>query len=125
LDQQKHALYAANIGTWDLRLPDSRVYFNEVTASLFGRRMRELPERMSGYKEFTHPDDYPEMARKLTNYIRGESEQFHATFRVRHSKGDWRWIESRGEAIERDWSGQPTRICGTHQDISERKFLED
>lgn len=125
LDQKKLALQAADIGTWDLRLPENRVYFNVIWATLLGRRLRDLKESMTTYKELTHPDDYLAMTEALTAYIRGESDNYSTQFRMRHENGEWRWIEARGEIVDRDMRGKPTRICGTHQDITERKLLEE
>jgi signal transduction histidine kinase/DNA-binding response OmpR family regulator len=44
-------------------------------------------------------------------------------FRVVHSNGDVRMIAGRG-ILQRDADGQPVRMVGTAQDITERKLLE-
>lgn len=125
LDQKYHALKAANIGTWDLRLPSYHIYFNQTLATMLGRKVRQLEPNMSTFKALTHPDDYPKMIEKLMAYARGDTDEYLHVFRMRHADGSWRWIEAHGEIINRDFSGRPVRICGTHQDITERKVLED
>lgn len=125
LDQKHYALRAAGIGTWDLRLPSHHVYFNDTWASMLGRKVRQLQENMSTFRELVHPDDYLQTISALTSYIKGDAEAYYATFRMRHANGEWRWIEAHGEVTDRNFSGHPTRICGTHQDITERKLLED
>ncbi|RUO66374.1 PAS domain S-box-containing protein/diguanylate cyclase (GGDEF) domain-containing protein [Pseudidiomarina planktonica] len=125
LDQKHYALRAAGIGTWDLRLPSHHVYFNNTWATMLGRKVRQLDESMSTFRELVHPDDYLQMMGALTSYIKGDSESYYATFRMRHANGEWRWIEAHGEVTDRNFNGHPTRICGTHQDITERKVLED
>ncbi|RKZ95848.1 MAG: diguanylate cyclase, partial [Gammaproteobacteria bacterium] len=42
-----------------------------------------------------------------------------------HKKGYWVWIQGAGSLIESDaFTHQPIRLCGTHQDISYRKSME-
>lgn len=125
LDQKHYALRAADIGTWDLRLPSRQVYFNDIWARMLGLKLRQLNESVSTFRELIHPDDYGRMMGALNAYVAGEAEDYKATFRMRHANGEWRWIEAHGEVIDRDFSGKPTRICGTHQDITKRKILED
>jgi PAS domain S-box-containing protein len=61
----------------------------------------------------------------LNEHLEGKSEQYHSEFRLRTKTGDWKWVLSRGKAVEYDKSGSPTRILGTHVDISERKKMEE
>ncbi|MCG8099487.1 MAG: diguanylate cyclase, partial [Candidatus Thiodiazotropha taylori] len=47
---------------------------------------------------------------------------YNVEFRMKHANGQWAWIEGSGGAVEFDPITQrPTRACGTHQEISERK----
>jgi hypothetical protein len=38
--------------------------------------------------------------------------------------GDWKWIRSTGNIVERDVGGKALRMAGTHSDITDRKKLE-
>jgi signal transduction histidine kinase/CheY-like chemotaxis protein len=45
-------------------------------------------------------------------------------FRMKARDGSYRWILSRGRSLEFDADGKPTRLIGTHIDITERKRAE-
>jgi signal transduction histidine kinase/CheY-like chemotaxis protein len=45
-------------------------------------------------------------------------------FRLLGQDGQYRWILSRGQVVDRDEAGKPLRVVGTHIDITERKQAE-
>ena len=47
-------------------------------------------------------------------------------FRMRHRDGHWVWVQSAGAVVSHDLlTNEPLRVCGTHQDISERRQQEE
>src|SRR5262249_20410064 len=48
-----------------------------------------------------------------------------AEFRMRDGTGQWVWVYSCGQVIERDASGRPTRLIGMALDVTERKRTEE
>jgi hypothetical protein len=50
---------------------------------------------------------------------------FKISFKMKHTDGRWIWIQGSGSVVEYDENThEPLRLCGTHQDISERKTTE-
>ena len=71
-----------------------------------------------------HPDDRPEMAKRLDEHFTGDSNSFDSEYRiVRHTDGAVRWVHTRGR-LERDAQGNPIALRGAIQDITERKQAE-
>ncbi|MCP4715079.1 MAG: PAS domain S-box protein, partial [Deltaproteobacteria bacterium] len=62
---------------------------------------------------------------KINATICGESDRYVAEYRMRCKNGSWKWILARGKIIASSSSGKPSRILGTHSDITERKQLEE
>src|SRR5262249_5250462 len=48
-----------------------------------------------------------------------------AEFRMRDGTGQWVWVYSCGQVIERDAAGRPTRLIGMALDVTERKRTEE
>lgn len=43
---------------------------------------------------------------------------------VHKGLGKWQWVLDRGRTISQDNNGKPTRMVGTHVDITERRMIE-
>ncbi|MBT8218976.1 MAG: PAS domain S-box protein, partial [Bacteroidia bacterium] len=57
-------------------------------------------------------------------YKSGELDSHVLEYRVRHKDGSIKWVLDRGVIIERDVTGKPVLIIGTHTDITRQKTLE-
>jgi signal transduction histidine kinase/CheY-like chemotaxis protein len=73
--------------------------------------------------KLAHPDDLRRVYKVMSLLLNGETQRAICEYRVRTPHG-WMWVESHGIAAERDAGGKPTRVMGTHADISERKEAE-
>ena len=51
----------------------------------------------------------------------GGHSLIEAEFRLRRKDGTWSWIRTIGKAIERDASGEPTRLIGVHRDVTKTR----
>ena len=45
--------------------------------------------------------------------------------RVRRKDGEYRWLQTRGKAVQWSTDGRVERMAGTHRDITTRKLLEE
>ncbi len=88
-----------------------------------------LPQELdlSGYRWFdlVHPEDVSTIHQATADKDLAGSGLFVIEFRMRHIDGRWLWIQSRGKVMKRDAQGQPLRVAGTHQDITERRQVEE
>jgi PAS domain S-box-containing protein len=71
-----------------------------------------------------HVDDMRAIAAASLAVLRGDSAGYSIEHRVRARSGDWRWISSRGQVIERDANGRALRMSGVNFDITARKWIE-
>jgi PAS domain S-box-containing protein len=76
-----------------------------------------------GWKEFLHPDDFPETARAFFHAIQ-TGEPYQAVHRLRRIDGQYRWHHARGEPL-RDSEQRIIQWYGLSVDIDERKRAED
>lgn len=83
------------------------------------------PKTVEGWIDFIHPDHKKEMLRYLTEHVIGQRSAFDKEYRIiRRNDGQERWVHGIGE-LELDEDGQPIKLIGTTQDITERKRAEE
>lgn len=119
------AMAVKNEGMWDWNLATNKTYFDERYYTMAGYADNEFPQTFEGWAAHVHPDDLPGADAAIKAHLSGESERFDIEFRWKRKDGSWMWIQGRGKIVERDESGAPLRMIGTHTDITERKRLEN
>ncbi|MGE4557690.1 MAG: PAS domain S-box protein [Desulfovibrionaceae bacterium] len=117
------ALDAANDVLWDWSVATGDVYYSPRFAPMLGYEPEELPPRIETWRQLTHPDDLKSSIENLEDHME-QGRQLETEFRLRTKDGGYKWFLGRGRVVERDASGRPLRIAGTHMDITERKRLE-
>src|SRR5262249_2300185 len=81
-------------------------------------------EPLAAWAERVHPDD-----RAIARQIRNTTKEARANamtleYRVRHRKGHWVWLHSRGVVTQRSASGEALRFIGTYMDVTDRVQAE-
>lgn len=69
-----------------------------------------------------HPDDREAVIAAIESHF-ASGHRFEHELRLRHRDGHYLWVRLRGQAVADD-SGEPTRMLGSVEDISDRKTLE-
>jgi len=118
------ALDATSDGLWDYGIADGSMYIGERFANLLGYEWDELEQDMGKVMSLIHEDDRARTWELLQAYIKGEVDAYRNEFRMRTKSGGWVWILSRAKLVAFDDQGRPTRIVGTHSDITDRKLAE-
>jgi len=118
------ALDGTGVRLWDWNLEKDEFRFDPRILERMGYRTDEIESNTRSWDSLVHPDDLPAMTAVSDSYLKNESEFFQAIYRVRAKSGEWRWIMSRGRAVERNENGRPRRIAGTHLDITDLKQVE-
>ncbi len=113
------ALAAAQMGTWDFDFVTRALSWSEELRALFSVDGRHAS--LDYLQSILHPDDSEIPTEAMRQAIATRSPYF-AHYRVCLPTGV-RWVDDRG-AIEFDEAGQPLRVIGIAQDITERKQME-
>ena len=112
----------AHIGSWDWNIAENRVGWSDELYRLYG--LEPGPKVTYGsYLEHIHPDDR-ELVRETVTQALDDAEPFSFDHRVVWSDGTVRWLHGRGRVIL-DASGEPERMVGTSQDITDSKGLDE
>ena len=119
------ALQGAGLGLWDADIGSGEVVYNERWAEMLGYTLEEVASDTEAWQKLVHPEDLPKTRAARDACLAGETPAYEAEHRLRTKTGEWKWILSRGNVVERDAQGKPLRVTGTHLDITERKRAEE
>ena len=120
----KLALECSGDGVWDWHVQQGVEYFSERYLRLYGFEPGDVDATPEAFDARTHPDDLAQMDKDRDDHFSGRAPLYRNEHRVLAKDGTWKWILSRGMVIERDASGKPVRMVGTHTDITDRKRQE-
>ena len=123
--QLRLVLDATDDAVWDLDARTGKAYFGSRYYTMLGFQPDEFEPRYDSWVSLVHPEDIQAAERAVKKHLDGESDAFNIEFRMRTKSGDWKWILGRGKVVERDDRGAPSRVIGTHLDISDRKKAEE
>jgi PAS domain S-box-containing protein len=118
-------LEASDLGFWDWDIPAGVVRRNERWATMLGFSEDEIPDTVREWSDLIHPEDKPAALRSIQDHLDGKTAIHAMEYRMRTKAGESRWIFDRARIVRRDPEGKPLRMCGTHQDITDRKRREE
>lgn len=117
------AMRGANDGLWDWNMASQQVYLSPRWKAMLGYAEHELVDQISTWLQLLHPEDVAKAKSVVADFLSGDSEIYESAFRMRHKSGEYRTILSRGFAL-RDDRGDPMRMVGTHQDVTDRMLAD-
>ena len=116
------ALEGAGDAIWDWEIRTRRFKHSRGYGDMLGYGEEDVVQDPEHIGRLLHPEDEPTVVAYLRAYLKGEiSGQYVSERRMRCADGSYKWILCRGRVAERDPSGRPLRMLGTHVDITERK----
>jgi PAS domain S-box-containing protein len=113
----------AHLGYWDRNLDTDRITWSDETYRILGLPPQECPITFARYLELIHPEDREKMVRAVVDALR-DGSRYELEYRVVRSNGEVRFVHSTCD-VAKDESGQPRRMFGALQDITERKRVEE
>ncbi|MGI2258634.1 putative bifunctional diguanylate cyclase/phosphodiesterase [Shewanella sp. GXUN23E] len=121
-DSEQRWLFAvdgSHNGIWDWNIQTGQVYLSERWKGMLGYRPDELESCFETWSGRVHPDDLQQVLKELNQFIAGEIPEFENIHRLQHRDGHFVWVLDRAMQVSWDMRGNPTRIIGSHTDVSE------
>jgi diguanylate cyclase (GGDEF)-like protein/PAS domain S-box-containing protein len=122
-EQLRLVIEGAKLGFWDWQYQSGEHAVNDRWLEMLGLSREDIRNDVSDWSDHIHPEDKERVIGVVENAIQNHSA-YRVDFRMRHKDGHWVWIQGSGAVVEYDDQGQPLRLCGIHQEISDRKRLE-
>ena len=119
----KQAQQLAHIGYWERDLVADRIAWSKETGRILGlESFRGVPNQAQ-LRKFIHPDDWQHHQQVFNEALQG-GRLFDVEVRFVRPDGKVRFVHIRDEIV-RNESGQPIRMFGAVQDITERRRAEE
>ncbi len=123
-ERMEFALDAASEGVWDWNMVTNMVHFTPETMKILGFEPKEITVPQSFWLDRIHPDDVELREADKKKGLKKNNVAYESIYRVRTESGKYKWLLSRGRAVEFDENGKAVRAIGIHKDITEMKEKE-
>jgi PAS domain S-box-containing protein len=124
-DRWQFAIEGSNEGIWDWNLISGEVFYSNRWKEMLGYNPHELEGKLHEWQNRVHPDDVNEVMSKLQQHLGQKTSDYLTEHRIKCKDGSWKWILDRGRVLEWTVDGKPSRMVGTHSDITERKKADE
>ena len=129
LEERQRLAYiieGTHAGTWEWNIQTGETRFNEQWAQIVGCTLAELePVTMQAWYERAHPQDLARSEEILARHYAGELPTYECQVRLRHRRGHWTWVLSRGRVQTWAAPGKPEWMYGVDIEITELKQQEE
>lgn len=115
------AALATSDAIYDWDFATDRLQWGESRLGQFGYETERAPASGTTWLESVHPDDRPAVDEEIRAFIAGGAgERWQGEYRWRKGGGGYAYVRDRGYLV-RDASGQPLRMVGALQDLTESR----
>ena len=122
--EERHGLVSQAVaeGIYEWNVEENSLWASARLIEIFGLQGRN--PTAADWSDLVHPGDFPKYRTALRDCFKGITARLDCEYRVRHSDGQYRWIEDRGVPV-RNASGRAVRLVGAVSDISARKKADE
>ena len=113
----------AHVGSWEWDIASNAIWWSEELYRIYGLDRRTFTVNYQAFLDRLHPDDRADLVAVVTHAVE-TGEPYQMEHRIVRPDGTVRTLAARGSVL-RDSSGEPARMLGTGQDITERKVAEE
>ncbi len=120
--QLAEAQKLANLGSWQWSLETGEVTWSEELYRVFGMDPETDIPSYSKFFEQVHPDERKKVEAIVDRSL-ARREPFHEEMQIVRADGSIRIIDAHGQ-VTVDSHGNPDKMAGTVQDVTERRMVE-
>jgi PAS domain S-box-containing protein len=120
--QLREAQAIASIGSWEWNLDAGKVTWSDHMYRLCGVERGNFQPSAEAFLGLVHPEDRPRVS-AAAGRSRESGAAYEEPFRIVRPDGAVRWFQGRSHA-DLNQAGQPLRIVGVLQDITDRHRIE-
>jgi PAS domain S-box-containing protein len=122
----KEILEGAVTNFWEWYPDEDRCEFSSGFSKTLGISNKITSLTRAEWLAMIEPDDVPRVVMAMRNHLSsGGRLPYKLEIRYLHKGGGSIWMLSTARTVERAADGHPTKMIGTHIDISDRKRLEE
>ncbi len=118
------ALTIIGEGVWDWNLETNLVKHNQKWLDMFAVDDSKLEHHLDFFASIIHPKDAPFVFDRIQQALKN-NQLYHSEHRIVCKDGEIKWVKDRGEIVERNSEGEPIRMIGSVQDITDSIKLHE
>lgn len=118
------AAKASNDGLWQWEPSTGKFYYSDRWKEILGYDGDELADDLATWESLIHPDELKQAREEALSALKGRDNRYISFQRMRHKKGHWVYIISRGFLI-RNENAWVEKLVGAITDISDIKKSEE
>lgn len=111
-------------GFWDWDVRTGSVNREDSWPIILGYSAGEIDPDVGAWTQLVHPKDMPHVRQAIEACLSGSPDTYENEYRMKAKSGEWKWIQDRGQIVERDQDGKALRVVGAIRDITERRLAE-
>ena len=112
------SLWGGGNEIWDWDIRTGKISRSDEDSSI-NIKSEAISEGLVELNSYIHKFDIERVKAQLSDHLKGRTEYFESTYRIKDNELGWRWIQDRAKVVERDINGSPIRMSGTQKDVSE------
>ncbi len=123
-EELQNILEATTDGIWKWDFRSDEMLFSPKYYTMLGYEVDEFQATYENWEKLIHPDDRENALKIAGEFLKTKPDLYENEFRLRTKSGDYKWIHSRARIVERDDKGNAILMIGNHEDITDRKMVE-
>lgn len=112
----------AHLGNWDWNIKTNELLWSDEVYRIFGLEIRSMTTAYHAFLNFIHPNDR-QLVQSAVDAALYEKKPYNIDHRIVLPDGSIRFVHEQAEVTFND-QGEPVRMLGVVQDITERKQTE-
>lgn len=112
-----------HVGSWERDLKTNEVTWSDEMYRIFGLEPQSVRMNYESFLAHIHPNDHEHMKKVIGDSIKSH-QPFSTEYRAVQPNGSTRHVHSQGVVLLDD-NGQPKRLVGTAQDVTEQRQTEE
>ncbi|MGB3511984.1 MAG: PAS domain S-box protein, partial [Microcoleaceae cyanobacterium] len=117
-------LQGNNEGIYDWNIKTNEAFLSPRLKAMLGYEEHEINSHFDEFYSRIHPEDRDRVMDLLQNYLQKKHSHYRVEYRTSCKDGSYKWVSAKGQALW-DRDGNPVRMVGSQQDISDRKQMEE
>jgi two-component system sensor histidine kinase UhpB len=113
----------AHVGSWNLDYTSGTLTWSDEQYRIFGLRPGEVTITVERFSDLIHPEDRALVQTNCEEALRRGGDPYEVCYRARRADGTERIVQARAQVVFDD-SGNPVRMFGSIQDITDQKLAE-
>ena len=118
------AVRSSALAVWEWDDKRGTIYLDAAWPAMLRMEGGESYVKPADLANLIHPEDRERVEAALVECLKVAGSRLSVEYRVRSETGEWIWIHTQGETVERDTAGRARRLVGTNVNVSKRKLAE-